>query len=135
MRRKKNADQGVTLIAAGTRIIGDVHFKNELFVYGHVEGNLVGEDDKASVLISESGSVTGEVRVPNVTVNGRVEGDIFARVRVELVEKAAIHGNVYYRLIEMQLGARVEGQLVHAEDIGSAEDNVHPLPERKTNDE
>ena len=129
--RKKKADQGVTLVAAETQIVGDLHFKNELFVYGHVEGNLVADGDKSSVFISEGGSVRGEIRVPNVTVNGRVDGDIFANAKVELADKAEIHGNVIYRLIEMQLGARVEGQLLHAEDLASADDNVHPLPDRQ----
>ena len=136
MRKKAKVDQqGVTLVAAETQVVGDVHFKSQLFVYGHIEGNLVSDDEKSSVLVSEGGSVRGEIRVPNVTINGRVDGDIFAQARVELAEKATIHGNVYYRLIEMQLGAKVEGQLVHAEELPSAEDNVHKMPERKNADE
>ncbi len=127
---RKKTDQGITLIAVETQIVGDVHFKNQLFVYGHIEGNVIADEEGASVLVSEGGSVRGEIRVPSVTINGRVDGDIFGKTRVELADKAAIHGNVYYRLIEMQLGARVEGQLVHAEDL-AGEDNVHPLPERK----
>ncbi len=132
---KKKTDQGITLIAADTQVVGDIHFKNELFVYGHVEGNLIAEDDNGSVLLSEGGSVRGEIRVPSVTVNGRVDGDIFGRVRVELAAKAEIHGNVFYRLIEMQLGSRVEGQLVHAEDMQHSDDNVLPLPDRKSSED
>ena len=130
--RKKKSDQSVTLVAAETQVVGDIHFKNELFVYGHVEGNLVADDDSAAVVISDGGSVRGEVRVASVTVNGRVDGDIFAKNRVELAANAEIHGNVYYNLIEMQLGARVEGQLVHAQDLPGEDNNVHPLPERSS---
>ena len=36
-------------------------------------------------------------------------------------------GNVYYTLIEMQLGAMVDGQLVHVRAESDVKSNVHPL--------
>jgi len=42
-----------------------------------------------------------------------------------LAAKARVKGNLYYKLIEMHLGALVEGQLVH--EIGGDTTNVHRL--------
>ena len=84
--------------------------------------------DTATLVISEEGCVAGEVRVPNVVINGMVEGNVYASHRVELAPQAKVKGNLYYKLIEMHLGAMVDGQLVHEEAPGKSDENVHPLP-------
>ncbi len=119
--------KGVTLIAPGTAVVGDLRFVDQLYINGHVEGNVVAVDESlATVVISEEGSVTGQIRVPNVVVNGTVAGDVYASTRLELAARARVKGNVYYQLIEMQLGAMVDGQLLHEEVPGSS--NIHPFP-------
>ena len=128
---KNKIEKGVTLIAANTAITGDIKFDDQLYINGHVEGNIVAEDGtEATVVVSDEPSVSGEIRVPHVVVNGRVEGNVYATARMELAAKSPVKGNVYYKLIEMQLGAMVDGQLVHDETMGSAADkpNVHAFP-------
>ncbi len=122
---KTKIDKGVTLIAPHTEVIGDVRFSNQLYVSGRVTGNVLADNDKATLVITEEGCVSGEVRVPNIVINGVVEGDVFAGHKVELAPKAKVRGNLYYKLIEMQLGALVDGQLVH--DLEDSSDNVHKL--------
>ncbi len=63
--------------------------------------------------VSEKGAISGELRVPFVVVDGKVEGDIYASERVELAPNARVAGNVFYNLIEMAAGAEVNGKLVH----------------------
>lgn len=130
-RKRSSGEKGVTLIAAHTEVSGDVHFVNQLYINGHIKGNVTADaDGEATVVVSADGSVTGEIRVPNVVVNGRVEGNVYATKRMELAQNAEVKGNVYYKLIEMQLGAMVDGQLVHDEHIDSVQKpNVHPFPE------
>ena len=55
----------------------------------------------------------GSVAVPNVVLNGTVKGDILAHDRVELGATARVTGNVYYALIEMEMGAEINGKLIH----------------------
>ena len=43
----------------------------------------------------------GEIRVPNVIVNGKVYGDIHSDNHIELAAKAEIYGDIYYKLVEM----------------------------------
>ena len=126
MARKK-LDKGVTLIASDTEVIGDIKFANQLFVNGRVSGNVEADADDATLVISEEGCVAGEVKVPNIVINGTVEGNVYASNRVELAAQAKVIGNLYYKLIEMHLGAMVDGQLVHEEAPGAGK-NVHPLP-------
>jgi cytoskeletal protein CcmA (bactofilin family) len=103
-----------TLIGAGTRIIGDVQFTGGLHVDGIVKGNVDAPGESGSMLgISDGGVVEGSVAVPNVVLNGKVVGDILAHDRLELGATARVTGNVYYGLIEMAIGAEINGKLVH----------------------
>lgn len=114
--KKKNRPARVnTLIGQQTEIRGDVHFTGGLHVDGNIRGNVIAEEDEAAMLtVSEHGEIEGEVRVPTMTLNGTVKGDVYATERIELAPRARVHGNVYYNLIEMAMGAEVNGNLVHS---------------------
>lgn len=103
-----------TIIGENTQVKGDVSFKGGLHVDGKIKGNVLADDDTDSILIlSQEGMIEGEVRVPNVLVNGKVIGNVYASDRVELASQARIDGNVYYHLLEMEMGAAINGNLVH----------------------
>ena len=123
---RKNMDKGVTLVAAHTEVTGDIKFTDQLYVSGSVCGNIIADEEKAVLVVSDEGRVSGEVRVPNIVINGLVEGDVFASNKVELAANAKVRGNLHYKLIEMQLGAMVDGQLVHEEEVARPA-SVHPI--------
>jgi len=103
-----------TLVSPKTEIIGDVKFKGGLQVEGIIKGNLIAEAGSGAVVrISDSGRVEGQINAPNVVVNGTVVGDIYAGEYIELAKKARIQGDVYYHMMEMVLGAEVNGKLIH----------------------
>ncbi|MCW9058587.1 MAG: polymer-forming cytoskeletal protein [Gammaproteobacteria bacterium] len=103
-----------TIIGQHTVLEGDIHFTGGLHVDGKVKGNVIADGGSDAVLtLSEQGSIEGEVRVPDVMLNGTVRGDVHATERVELAARARVTGNVYYHLIEMAMGAEVNGNLVH----------------------
>lgn len=103
-----------TLISRATEIKGDLHFSGELIIEGKVRGNVYAEDDsEALIRIADHGEVEGEVCVPSVVVNGLVQGDVRSVKHIELAAKAVVAGNVYYNLIEMVMGAEVNGNLMH----------------------
>lgn len=101
-----------TLIGKGTTIDGDLRFSGGLHVEGVIKGNLAADGDDATLILSEDGHIQGEVRVPSMVLNGMIDGDVFASGKVELFEKARICGDVYYNLLEMAVGAEVNGKLV-----------------------
>ncbi len=113
-KKKLKSPKIDSLIGRHTEITGDLRFSGGLHVDGTVKGNVYADDDSGAVLtLSEYGTVEGEVRVPNVVLNGVVIGDVHARDHIELASNARIAGNVYYTLIEMAMGAEVNGSLVH----------------------
>ena len=109
-----NAARIDTLVGQGTEITGDLVFSGGLHVDGTIKGNVVAEEGTTALLIlSEFGRIEGEVTVPNMVINGEVVGDVYGSTRVELAPKARVNGSVYYNLIEMAIGAEVNGGLVH----------------------
>jgi len=114
-----------TLIGQHTHIKGDVSFSGGLRVDGGVAGNINAKGDTESVLtLSEKGTIEGEIRVPNLVINGTITGDVYASEHVELASKAKIKGNVYYHLLEMAMGCEVNGQLIHVSDENESILNV-----------
>lgn len=115
MRRTGQNGAGTidTLIGAGTTIVGDVNFQGGLHLEGRIEGNITGSDGNARLDVSEAGSIVGEIRVATATVNGSIEGDLHASERLILGARARIDGSVFYRVLEMSAGAKVNGKLVH----------------------
>lgn len=111
-RKKPMAGKIDTLIGQQTEISGDVHFNGGLHVDGAIKGNVIASGE-AVLMLSEHGRIEGDVRVPNVVLNGAVTGDVHAAERIELASRARVNGNVYYNLIEMAMGAEVNGNLVH----------------------
>src|SRR5690606_38331649 len=101
-----------TLIAPSAELRGDIPFTGGLHIQGTVIGNISVGNDGGRLVIGESGRVQGEIRVPKIVVNVRVEGDVHASEHLELAENAVIEGNLYYTLIEMVMGAQVDGKLV-----------------------
>lgn len=102
-----------TLIGRGTQVNGNVSFAGGLHVVGRVTGNVTADNEEAVLSIAEEGCVEGEVRVAHIVLDGTVEGDVHAAERVELGTHAKVVGDVYYNLIEMAVGATVNGKLVH----------------------
>jgi cytoskeletal protein CcmA (bactofilin family) len=116
MLGRKNRVQAAvnSLVGAETRVEGDIEFSGGLHVDGYVRGNVKApEDDRSTLSISERGCVEGSVSVPHVLLNGTVNGDVRATARIELGPKAKVIGNVQYKLIEMAIGAEVNGKLLH----------------------
>jgi len=117
--RRINTARIDTLVGPRTTVSGDLVYSGGLHVEGRIDGDVRAEDheDGDSVLIlGEHGFIKGEVRVPNMLLNGTIQGDVYAAGRVELSRRARINGNLYYHLIEMAIGAEVNGNLIHRDE-------------------
>jgi cytoskeletal protein CcmA (bactofilin family) len=122
-KHSKPQTQIDSLIGAGTSIDGDVNFSGGMRIDGQVNGNVVAAQGKPSTLVlSEHARVNGEVNVTHLVINGAISGSVFASEYMELQSKAKINGDVHYTTLEIQLGAIVEGRLIHSST--AAQDKV-----------
>jgi len=119
-RHNKPKNRIDTLIGAEARIEGNISFSGGLRVDGEVSGNIIAVPGKPSTLVlSEHGRVNGEINVTHLVLNGVVDGPVRAAEYLELQSKAKVTGSVHYKTLEIQLGAIVEGRLIHLADAVS----------------
>ena len=104
-----------SLIGSGTTVVGDLSFSGGLRIDGVVRGAVrCTEGEKGGMLVvSEHGSVEGEVCASHIVVAGRIQGPVHAAELIELQPKARVQGDVHYRALEMHHGAVVEGMMVY----------------------
>ena len=114
-KHSKPQTQIDSLIGAGTTIEGNLNFSGGMRIDGQVNGNVVAAQGKPSTLVlSEHARVNGEVNVTHLVINGAISGPVFASEYMELQSKAKVNGDVHYTTLEIQLGAIVEGRLIHS---------------------
>ncbi len=112
---KKKVARIDSLIGHETEIEGNIVFNGGLHIDGTVKGNVsIKEGSNAILTISEQGRIKGDVRAPNIILNGTIEGDVYASEHIELAMNAKVKGSVYYNLIEITVGATVNGSLIHS---------------------
>lgn len=117
----RSQDRIDTLIGAGTRINGDVAFSGGLRIDGEVCGNVIASPGRPNVLVvGEGGRVHGEVRAARMVVNGVVAGAVHVSELLELQSCARISGRLSYGALEIQAGARIEAELIHAAQAAAA---------------
>ncbi|RKZ40030.1 MAG: cell shape determination protein CcmA [Gammaproteobacteria bacterium] len=128
--RKRKVTRIDSLIGQQTKIKGEINFSGGLHIDGHIEGHIRALEDPSAVLtLSEQGTIKGDVRVPNIILNGTVFGNVYAEEHIELAISASVTGNVYYKLIEVAAGAEVNGSLIHSADM--ANQPALPLEHKK----
>ena len=101
-----------TLIGEGTTVEGTIHFKGGLHVVGNINGGVRSDDENSVLIVSESSLITGDVKVSHLIVNGQIDGNVYVEGKVELFDQARINGDVHYQLLELPVGAVVNGSLI-----------------------
>ena len=52
------------------------------------------------------------VDAKNIAINGKVSGNVYVYGLLQLGSEAFIKGDIYYKSIEMEVGAKIDGRLV-----------------------
>lgn len=121
-KKSKPQNRIDSLIGVGTKIEGNIIFSGGLRVDGGIKGNISEVNDQPSTLVlSEQARIEGVIRVSHVVINGAVIGPVHAHEYVELQSKSRVTGDVFYKTLEMHVGAIIEGKLVHREDDSVAQ--------------
>src|SRR5690242_2897118 len=116
-----SAQPGGTFIGPNVTIEGTVTGSERMVVEGTVRGKI---NISADLLVGTKARVEATVHARNVTVEGKLNGDISADDRVELVASAAVDGNIKAPKIVVAEGAKFRGSV----DMGSRVPKDEPAP-------
>jgi len=83
--------QSPGFLSRGVSIQGTVKFRNTLVIDCDVHGSI---DSTGTLTIAENGFIRGEVRAKSVKLQGKIEGNIFATERCELLAGCTLRGDV-----------------------------------------
>jgi cytoskeletal protein CcmA (bactofilin family) len=112
---RESGDAAISLIAPGMSIVGDCETEGTVRIEGKIEGTIRAGK---SVVVGRSGEVVGDIITQDAVVSGRVTGNIAADSRLELQATCDIQGELRSRRVQLDEGARFNGQ-VHMEEGGS----------------
>ena len=99
-----------SLISSDLKIDGNLTCEGVIQIDGKVNGDINGN----SLTIGESAEVDGVVTADNVTVHGKMQGEIRSHT-VHIMSTARITGDILHQSLAVEAGAQIEGQLRHME--------------------
>ena len=102
-------------------ITGEINFKGKTRIDGTINGNVNGE----YLILSESGKITGDVKVSSFICHGSIQGDIKANL-VTARKGCTIHGKMEAGSLTVEPGATLDGEVKAA--TGTAKQVVQPAP-------
>jgi len=97
-----------SLLAASSRLVGDIETPGALIAGGHIQGDgQVGGE----LALGAGAHWHGEVHALSAVIAGTISGAIVVSEKIEIAATAVIRGRVSARRIAMARGATVEGEL------------------------
>jgi len=131
MANPQNPSQDqINLVGKGTVFEGTVRAESDVRASGQIIGTLRVE---GKAMISESGSVDGEIIATNADIAGRVQGEIEVEERLVLKETAQVDGNITTDRLVVEEGAEFTGECKMGTPIAvngaSDEDETPDAPE------
>ena len=95
--------EGRTIIGEKVAIDGAIRGKEDLFIEGSVKGRI--EVETHHLTVGPRGQVEAEIQAANVTISGRLVGNINASGKVEITKEADFNGEIKAKSISVEDGA------------------------------
>jgi cytoskeletal protein CcmA (bactofilin family) len=73
---------------------------------GKFEGEIF---DSGTLIVGETANIKGKIGLQTLVINGRVEGDIYAKTRVEIHATGKVYGNLSAPILTINEGGILEG--------------------------
>ena len=98
-----------TLVGAETILRGEVRAKEDLQVFGRIEGTVVTSGD---MTVEREAVVMADVTARQVVIQGALVGDVEAGELVRIGEDARVSGNITAPKVSVEQGAQVSGRII-----------------------
>ncbi len=102
------SDANMTNLTTDVDIKGTIKFDKVLKIEGKFEGEKV--TNEGELIVGKTGTVKANVKVKNATIEGRLDGNVFAAEKVELKQKAQLIGDLQARTLVIEEGVVFVGQ-------------------------
>jgi cytoskeletal protein CcmA (bactofilin family) len=100
--------RSTTVLTADCEFKGALAFSGELQLHGRLEGTI--ESEGGALTVGEEAMIKAEIRVNDVLIYGKVQGNVYATGRVELRGKAEVYGDLHTNRLAMDDGVVFVGR-------------------------
>ena len=115
---KPHSDLKETVISPDAKFEGTLKFKDSLRIDGYFEGQI---DSEGTLFVGRTGVVKAEVTVGNIIVEGKIEGNVSCRDKIELRSTAKMFGDIKAARLTIAEGVNIVGKCsVSSEKISEA---------------
>src|SRR5580658_8324788 len=97
-----NGARTTTVLTSDCEFKGALAFSGELELHGRLEGTI--ESEGGALTVGEQALIKAEIKVNDVLIYGKVQGNIYATGRIELRGKAEVYGDLYSNRLAMDDG-------------------------------
>src|SRR3984957_1128860 len=97
-----------TVLTSDCEFKGALAFSGELQLHGRLEGTI--ESEGGALTVGEEAMIKAEIRVNDVLIYGKVQGNIYATGRIELRGKAEVYGDLHSNRLAMDDGVIFVGR-------------------------
>ncbi len=124
-----------TIIGNNSKIEGVLSASESTRIDGLLEGKIVSE---SSVIVGESGIVSGDITAIEILVAGTVYGNLIAKDRIEMTSTGRVLGDLITKTLVIDEGASFKGNctmdFVGEKKPAEPSANVHTSQEQKNGD-
>ena len=103
---QEDSDDIMAFVGEEVTFKGMIRYQGTVRVDGHLEGEIYSD---GNLIIGQKAVVTAKIEAGTVTCQGRITGEIVAKVRVKLLSPAIIDGNITTPLLSMDEGVMFNG--------------------------
>ena len=96
----------ISRISAGTIIKGEIISPSDIRIDGTFEGKV---QTKGRVVVGETAVVKGDIICENIDLWGKVNGNVFVKDTLALMEGCQVDGNLNVKRLSVELGATFNG--------------------------
>ena len=96
----------ISRISAGTVIKGEIQSPYDIRIDGTFEGRV---QTKGRVVVGESALVKGDVICENADLWGKMEGNLYVKDTLSLMEGCSMEGNLHVKRLSVELGSTFNG--------------------------
>ena len=106
MAEKANGNKELNLIAVGTSIEGKVRSQGSIRIDGKIVGEVAASENMA---VGSTGDIEGNISGKNITIGGKVRGNIYSAEKLVFEGKAVVRGDVRAAKLVIDEGAVFDG--------------------------
>ena len=106
-QRKLQGSQRIdTVIGPSSNIEGKINASGTVRIDGKYTGDIFTDED---VLIGENGVINGNINAMNVSISGKVDGNIICKGLLEILPSGHLDGDIEVKKISISDGAVYKG--------------------------